>query len=146
LKTIEIEIKGEACTGKSTIATIIARALEEAGITNLKVCDEGYETGKGVDATLKRDYSQLQVEVKTTQLRRKDELPQTMDIYSKWGSKIRYDFVGNGHPHDQETAKKHLHPGQVYTLSEARIGGSSTSIKVVEVPGVWFNSVMFSNV
>lgn len=69
---------------------------------------------------------------------------ETMDIYSKSGSKLV--FTGkNGHDWQQEEARQLMEIGQVVTLSYADIGQSSTSISLKEFPGKCFNSVMFKN-
>ena len=68
-----------------------------------------------------------------------------MDIYSIKGTKIIFKHESNGYKSHQETARKHLKLGAVYTVNRTDIGESHTDVYVEELPNVAFNSVMFEN-
>lgn len=68
-----------------------------------------------------------------------------MNIYSTKGSKIIFKHENYGYSSHQETAKKHLKLGEIYTVNRTDIGGSHTDVYLDEVPNVAFNSVMFEN-
>lgn len=72
-------------------------------------------------------------------------IEDTMDIYSSEGSKVMFKHESNGYKSHQETARKYLKLGAVYTVRSTVIGGSHTDVYLNEVPNVAFNSVMFEN-
>lgn len=71
---------------------------------------------------------------------------KTMDIYTRVGSKIKFSFPDNGYQGDQTHAANHLTEGHTYTVRRIDVGRSSSRVNVTEIPGAWFNTVMFSNV
>jgi len=68
-----------------------------------------------------------------------------MNIYSKYGDKVIFDQPNNGYNCDQERAKEHLVVGNIYTIDHTNVHPFSTSVSLIEVPGVLFNSVLFSD-
>ena len=52
----------------------------------------------------------------------------------------------NGHDHQLEEARKLFKPGQVLTVKEILVGGSSSKVQFMEMPGEKFNTVMFCDV
>lgn len=69
-----------------------------------------------------------------------------MDIYAAPGSKVRYTHPLAGYLPDQKQATKHLTVAAEYTVDRTVVGDFSTKVSLVEVPGEWFNSVMFESV
>lgn len=69
-----------------------------------------------------------------------------MDLTTVKGAKVKFTHPDAGYPHHVTTAKKHLTEGAEYTVKNLTVGGWSTAVELVEVPGVAFNSVQFSNV
>ena len=73
-----------------------------------------------------------------------------LDIYAPPGTRVRAVYLDgkpyHGEKYDQETVVKHLKEGGVYTIANMNVGGWSTSVELVEVPGVSFNSVCLSPV
>jgi hypothetical protein len=49
----------------------------------------------------------------------------------------------NGYDHDRLQANKFFKKGRILTVKEFNLGKWSSSILLEEVPGEWFNSVMF---
>lgn len=72
-----------------------------------------------------------------------DQVP--MDIGAKPGTTIIFAFPKNGYEHDQKVCAKHLTVGQTYIIDRTHVGDCHTSVWLKEVPGVAFNSVMFSD-
>ena len=68
-----------------------------------------------------------------------------MDIDSPPGTKVRFSFPTHGYDHHQELAKEHLKEGEVYTVRDTDVGDSSSKVCFDEIPGVWFNTVLFSD-
>lgn len=73
-------------------------------------------------------------------------LTHTMRIDAPPGTKVRYSFEQNGHPHDQNQAKTFLKVGETYTVSRTDIHQWTTDVYLVEVPIACFNSVLFEEV
>jgi len=73
-----------------------------------------------------------------------------LDIYAPPGTKVRAVYLDgkpyHGGKYDHENVEKHLKEGEVYTIANMDVGGWSTSVELVEVPGVSFNSVCLSPV
>lgn len=69
-----------------------------------------------------------------------------MNIHTEPGAKIRYAYTSTGFLSDQEGAKKHLKRGQVYTVAQIDVHSSISYVELREIPGITFNTVMFSNV
>ena len=67
-----------------------------------------------------------------------------MDIYSPAGTVV-YFLDENGYDSEREHAREHLVKGQVLTVSEIDVGGWSSSVEFEELPGKWFNTVMFAH-
>lgn len=72
------------------------------------------------------------------------ERPQsdTMDIYSDPGTRIVY-MGKNGWPGQTDDANKSLSIGGTYTVKHINIGGWNSSVELLEIPGKYFNTVMF---
>lgn len=68
-----------------------------------------------------------------------------MGIYSLPGTKVRFAFPDNGWPFDKELAAKLLVVDEVYTVERTNVGGSSSDVFLREVPGVRFNTVLFTD-
>lgn len=68
-----------------------------------------------------------------------------MNIYSKHGDKVRLDGL-YGLNFDKNWANKHLTIGDIYTVDHTEVHSFSTKVFLVEVPGISFNSVLFSDV
>ena len=67
-----------------------------------------------------------------------------MDIYSPAGTVV-YFLDENGYDSERERAREHLVKGQVLTVSEIDVGVWSSSVEFEELPGKWFNTVMFAH-
>jgi len=72
-------------------------------------------------------------------------LMETMDIHSKEGDVVLYNFPFNGYEGDQATAAKYLSEGNTYTVDHTIVYSSSTDVFLKEFPDIAFNSVMFSD-
>jgi hypothetical protein len=69
-----------------------------------------------------------------------------MDIYSACGTKVVFAFPNDGAEYDQETAKKYLKEGGIYTIKETEVGGSRTFVYLEEFPGIVFSSALFGKI
>jgi len=69
----------------------------------------------------------------------------SMDIYTRSGQKVVYNLPNNGRVEDKEIAADYLGVNRVYTIKEIILGENISFIKLKEVPGMQFNSVLFSN-
>jgi hypothetical protein len=68
-----------------------------------------------------------------------------MSIKSRPGDKVVFSNPRSGTRRDQVNAAKYLKENQTYTLSGIDVHGFPADVQLVEVPGVTFNSVQFSN-
>jgi hypothetical protein len=68
-----------------------------------------------------------------------------MDIYSKPGTKIVF-INKNGYDHERESANKILKVGQIYTVESIDVRSFVSYVKLEEVPGKGFNTVMFERI
>ena len=66
----------------------------------------------------------------------------TMDIYSEVGTRIVYTGT-NGYDGDREQANRCLSIGGTYTVKKIDVEAWSSSVELLEVPGKYFNTVMF---
>ncbi|GEM_PF-1133563 len=73
------------------------------------------------------------------------EPPETMDIHSKEGAKVVFEYPDNGYEYDKERALKLLRVGGIYTVACTNVYQSSTEVFLKEIKGVSFNSVLFKN-
>ncbi len=73
------------------------------------------------------------------------EPPETMDIYSKPGSKVVFEYPENGYEYDKEQALKLLRVGGIYTVERTCVYPSSTEVYFEEVKGASFNTVLFKS-
>ena len=66
---------------------------------------------------------------------------------TKWqiGDKIIFAYPDWGYDSDQKQAKKYLQLNKKYTLKEIEIRQSHSTVKLVEIPHEWFNSIHFVN-
>jgi len=67
-----------------------------------------------------------------------------MNIYAKQGDKVIY-LNQNGSTREQEHANKFLEEGEIYTVHETDVHDWYTYVLLEEVPGEWFNSVLFED-
>jgi hypothetical protein len=67
---------------------------------------------------------------------------KTMDIYSPSGTTV-YFLDENGYDSDREMARKHFTKGQALTVKDVDVGSWSSTVTFKELPGKWFNTVMF---
>jgi len=65
-----------------------------------------------------------------------------MDIYSPSGTVV-YFLDENGYDGDLEYARQYMQKHQNLTVKQIDIGGWRTEVEFEEIPGKWFNSVMF---
>jgi len=68
-----------------------------------------------------------------------------MDIESEHGTEVRYVGEG-GWDGDKEKADTHLTAGEIYTVDYTEVHSWSTRVYLLEVPNVYFNSVLFAKV
>lgn len=68
-----------------------------------------------------------------------------MNIYATKGDKVRF-LNENGRESEREFAAKILTEGQVYTVDHTDVYGWHTDVYLQEIPGHYFNSVMFEDV
>lgn len=71
---------------------------------------------------------------------------KTMNIYAKKGDRIKFSFPDNGSEFDKKEAKKYLKLNNIYTVEKTDIGNWHTEIYIKEIPNIFFNSVMFSDI
>ena len=69
-----------------------------------------------------------------------------MYIFSPPGTNVKYSNHDCGMPGDRELCHKHLVLNKVYTVDVVSVGDSSSRVYLEEIPGVAFNTVMFSPV
>jgi hypothetical protein len=69
----------------------------------------------------------------------------SMDIYSKPGVVVYY-LGENGYDGDREYANQYMRKGLAFTVKTISIGTWRTDVEFEEIPGKWFNSVMFEEV
>ncbi len=70
---------------------------------------------------------------------------KVMNISSEIGDKVVYAYPENGYLWDQEQGKKYLTPQETYIIEKIAVHDWRTEVWLKEVPGVAFNSVLFSN-
>lgn len=68
-----------------------------------------------------------------------------MDIFSEPGTRVIFDRPNNGTKYDKDNCAEFLALGAFYTIEKTEVGDYSTRVFLREIPGRWFNSVMFSN-
>ncbi|MDO8558373.1 MAG: hypothetical protein Q7S09_04280 [bacterium] len=68
-----------------------------------------------------------------------------MNIYAKPGSRVVFSHPNNGYPGDQKNAQRHLQVGHTYTVERTEVHSFSTRVFLQEVPGTFFNSVLFED-
>lgn len=59
--------------------------------------------------------------------------------------RVLFCFPTHGYPHDRTHANERLRVGDIYTVRVMEVGQSSSRVQLEEVPGEWFNSVMFTD-
>lgn len=67
-----------------------------------------------------------------------------MNIYAKEGDKIIFNNE-QGTDLELEYARKYLTPGAEYTVEQTKAYGWHTDVYLKEVPGIYFNSVIFDD-
>jgi hypothetical protein len=66
-------------------------------------------------------------------------------VLETWrGDKVKHVNTGNGTDVDQEMAFRLLTPGKVYTVDRVSVKDCSSSIWLKEIPGVPFNTLLFT--
>jgi hypothetical protein len=66
-------------------------------------------------------------------------------VLETWtGDKVKHVNTGNGTGADQEMAFRLLTPGKIYTVDRVSVKDCSSSIWLKEIPGVPFNTVLFT--
>lgn len=66
-----------------------------------------------------------------------------MSIYSKRGTKVKFENPAAGCEPDHDLAKKHLALGGTYTVARIRVKNFSSRVMLSEFPDLWFNTVLF---
>lgn len=73
-----------------------------------------------------------------------------LDLEAAPGTRVRPVYLDgkpyHGHDYDREQVAKHLKEGEIYTIANIECCSWSSSVELVEVPGVSFNSVCLSPV
>lgn len=72
-------------------------------------------------------------------------MDDTMNIFAIKGYEVIYTGK-NGYDLDLEHANEYLEIGEKYTIDYTVVGGSHTSVYLIEVPNTSFNSVHFKEV
>lgn len=67
-------------------------------------------------------------------------------VVTKPGDKVTFSHPTYGLSGHQRTAFRHLKLFGTYTVKYLVVNAFSSSVEFEEVPGVWFNHVLFSNV
>lgn len=67
-----------------------------------------------------------------------------MDIWTPPGTYVTY-LNKNGYELNRAYANTVLEEGKQYTVYDIDVGSSYSYVQLVEVPGMWFNTVMFEN-
>jgi hypothetical protein len=62
-----------------------------------------------------------------------------------YGRKVRY-LNTNGYDSYREYANQYIKEGEIYTVREIWVGGSSSDVELVEIEDRRFNTVMFEDV
>lgn len=68
-----------------------------------------------------------------------------MNIYALKGHKVICKTLSAGYESDQETAKKYLEIGEIYTIKSTTVHSWKTDVYLQEFPNVKFNSVFFED-
>lgn len=68
-----------------------------------------------------------------------------MDIYARPGTKVRFTGYG-GYDSQQANAREHLMVDAVYHVQSTEVGSWSSTVRLQEVAGHDFNTVMFAEV
>lgn len=69
-----------------------------------------------------------------------------MRIDAPEGTKVAYLNKEAGYPYDQEEARRHLTLEGIYTVERTVIHNFTTDVYLKELPGLFFNSVLFSEI
>lgn len=75
--------------------------------------------------------------------------PKRGDSFGPWFPKlstVRATNLDNGYPHDSELARQHLVLGACYTVADSNTWPETSDVELVQVPGVRFNTVHFTEV
>ena len=64
---------------------------------------------------------------------------------SPYGRKVMF-LNANGYDIQREMANKYFEEGQILTVKEIYVSGSSSDVEFVELPNRMFNTVMFADV
>lgn len=68
-----------------------------------------------------------------------------MNIYALKDHKVICKTLSAGYESDQETAKKYLEIGKIYTIKSTTVHSWNTDVYLQEFPNVKFNSVFFED-
>ena len=69
-----------------------------------------------------------------------------MSLETKIGDKVVFSFPNNGWSTDKDAANSLLRLNEEYTVESIDIGSYTSYVELKEYPGVYFNTVSFSNV
>lgn len=77
-----------------------------------------------------------------------EEELETMNIHAEYGDKVKVTKITvlNGYKGDSDSVKKHLTIDKVYTVDWVDIGNWKSTVYLIEVPDVGFNSTNFVDV
>lgn len=67
----------------------------------------------------------------------------SMPLDTPTGAKVLFTGHG-GYDHHKTHALRHLVPGQFYRVVGICVGSMTSTVLLAEVPGEWFNTVMFA--
>lgn len=69
----------------------------------------------------------------------------TMTLAVRKNSKIIFRYPTHGRQEDVECAAENLILNDEYTVETISVGGSTSFVELKEVPGIVFNTVLFTN-
>lgn len=70
---------------------------------------------------------------------------EMMDIYARQGDKVVFRYPYNGRKGDQELAQQRLQLNKVYTVERTDVSSDSSSVYLIEIPGMPFNIALFED-
>jgi hypothetical protein len=72
------------------------------------------------------------------------EYRKIMDVHAEPGTKVVFAFPQNGYPAEKAITAQFLSVGSVYTIARTDVHDSSTTVYLVEFPGMPFNNCSFA--
>ena len=70
----------------------------------------------------------------------------SMTIWAGHGDRICFEFLTRGYDCDIQQAKDFLEHNAVYTVEQVNVGSFMSTVLLQEVPNVYFNTIVFSDV